>query len=910
MPRATASPSVAAQLLRTKLRPPSPGVRSVHRQRLLAQLTRSEHFPLTLVSAPAGFGKTTLLAAWGAQIQTPRVAWLSLEPGDDDPTRFLRYLLAAFHTVDSRVASGASALLQASSSVVPQMVLTTLLNAFDARVEPIILVLDDAHVLESKPVIELVAFLVEHCPSSLHLLLATRTDPDLPLARYRARGHLLEIRAHDLRFTPDEAAAFLNTTMDLNLTRAEIDALEKRTEGWIAGLQLAALSMQDHADRAQFIAAFSGSHRFVLDYLMDQVLSAQSTSVRDFLLRTSILSRMNAKLCQSLTGQQDAQARLEWLEAHNLFLIPLDDARQWYRYHALFAEVLQHRLRQTDPNLIAELHQKASRWYEAGGQYPEAIHHALTTNDFEAAARIVEQTGIRITLAGQPQMVANWLNALPQEILQTHPMLACTTGVAYSLMDELELSGAYIDTAERLLTETGTAAQLTFVRTWRAIWRGEVALRAGDFAGLVTASRDGLALAAPHDPLRSPLLVRVARAFQHTGDVTEGAENELLATLPHVRASNNLFTILNAVVYLARLRTLQGHLRDARNTFEQAVQAMPSSRDRYLQVIHPVYYAGLADISREWDRPDEALELLAQAFTVTHTALTVDADAFMLAYTTQLRVELARREFADAEDTVNQLARVASKRNFVPAFITQIAALRARLELARGELDAAVHWAKGIDSSLFDAPAYPREPQMLAWARVWLAHARHYRDTSRLSDIERILKHWCDDAQAKMRQNSVIEILVLRALVADARGDHNRALDLLHRALKLGEPENYLAVFADEGEPMRRLLLLLQNRPAPTSPSYLDAVLTAFRHAVETHARIATQTNSVIAEPLSERELEVLRLVAGGASNQLIADTLVIALPTVKRHISNIYAKLNVSSRTQAVLRAQELRLL
>lgn len=910
MPRQTAPPSLATQLLRTKLHPPSPGARSVHRPRLISHLNQSAHYPLTLLSAPAGFGKTTLLAAWSAQLQTPRVAWLSLEPGDDDPARFLHYVLAAFHTVDPGVATTAGTLLQASSSVVPQMVLTTLLNSLDTRGERIILVLDDAHVLESQAVTALVAFLVEHCPPSLHLLLSTRTDPDLPLARYRARGHLLEIRAHDLRFTSDEVGAFLNTAMDLDLTRAEIDALEKRTEGWIAGLQLAALSMQDRVDRADFIAAFSGTHRFILDYLMDQVLSGQTSEIQEFLLRTSILGRMNAELCQTLTGQSEAQARLEWLEAHNLFLVPLDDERRWYRYHALFAEVLQHRLRQTAPQYIAELHRKASAWYLAEGQYSEAIRHALATSDFETPARILEQHGVQIALAGQPQTVVSWLDALPQEMIQTRPMLACASAAAHLLRDELELAGARLGAAERLFEENGTPAQITFVRTWRAIWRGEVAMHAGDIAGFVAASREGLTVADSQDPSRLPLLVRVARAFQLTGDVTEGPESELRATLVPVRAANNLYTRLNSIVYLARMQTLQGRLHQARATFELAAQAMPSSREQNLLVIHPVYYAGLADISREWNRLDEASELLAQGFTLTRTTLSVDADALMLAYTTQLRVQLARGETENADDTLHQLARVASLRHFVPDFISQIATLRARVELARGELDAALRWARGLDPTLFDTPAYPRELELLTWARVWLAYARHSRETLHLPEVERTLERWSEDAQTKKRQNSVIEISVLRAQVANARGDQVRALGLVQRALAGGESGNYLAVFSDEGEPMRRLLLVLRNRAMPVSPSYLDSVLSAFGQVLQAPHRGVDEPPGILPEPLSDREMEVLRLLVKGASNQEIADTLIIALPTVKRHISNIYAKLGVASRTQAAARAQELKLL
>lgn len=909
MPRRSTPSPVATQLLNTKLYVPTVNADYVPRPRLEARLKQSERYRLTLISAPPGFGKTSLLAAWCAQLKTVRVAWLSLEASDDDAARYLLYVCAALQTIDAQLGASAMALLRASPSVAPLFVLTTLLNSLAERVEPIVLVLDDAHLLESSAVNELLAFLIEHCPPCLHLVLATRADPDLPLARYRARAYLNELRAQDLRFTADEAATFLNAVMELNLTEGEMRALEIRTEGWIAGLQLAALSMRERPDRAQFIAAFRGSHRFVLDYLMEQVLAQQTPEIQAFLLQTSILERMNAELCGALTGQKDTQQRLEWLEAHNLFLIPLDDARMWYRYHPLFGDVLQHRLRQTAPAEVARLHRRASEWYEGHEQYSDAVHHALAGNEPESAARILERVGVDIALSGQPQTIAHWIEALPQEMVQTRPMLACADAVANLLLDHLEITGARLETAERIVETNGTAAQQSFVRTWKAIWRGEVALQKGDLEGFVAASREGLLTAALGDPSRLPLVVRVARAFQITGDVRASAEREMAAALVLVQASNNLFTLLNSIVYLARLRSLHGRLHQAVETYAEAVGAMPSAAGQAVLVIHPVYYSGLADILREWDRLDEAVELLTQGLALTRTTLAVDADALMLEYVTHIRVQLARGEIEDARQMVNQLEQLATERRFVSLLTGEIAALHARVDLARGNPDAAMEWAKRQKFSPSDMPDFLREFEMLTWARVWLAHAGPEGKNARLKRVAGVLERWCEDAQDKQRLNSVIEMLVLRARTADLQGKRVEAFGFLGRALALGEPQNYLRVFADEGAPMRQLLLALRKLDVTVSETYFASILQAFHEEHEPSARPARKPDLALTEPLSARELQVLRLVVSGASNQEIANQLVISLSTVKAHTNTIYAKLGVVGRSQAIRRAHELNL-
>lgn len=903
--RHASSASISTQLLQTKLHLPALQTGYVARPRLAARLDAIQNTRLTLVSAPAGFGKTTLLAAWCAGQQARRIAWLGLEASDDNPPRFLTYVCAALQSVDARLGANALSLLQAPT-ISLQLVLPTVLNSFTEDVEPLALVLDDVHLLESAAVTEILAFLIEHCPPALHLVLATRADPGLPLSRYRARGQLNEIRADDLRFTPDEATTFLNTVMGLNLTRREIETLDTRTEGWIAGLQLAALSMRDRTDRAQFIAAFGGSHRFILDYLIEQVLLRQTPAMQTFLLQTSILERMNAELCQAVTGQRDAQTQLEWLETHNLFVLPLDDTRTWYRYHPLFADVLQHRMRTQLATGAAELHTRAREWFLANGQYIEAIKHALATNDFTTTADIIEHDGSTIALEGQPHLVIAWVAALPDSLVASRPMILAAVAISELLTDQLREAGKHLRAAEYLLADHGDATQLEFVRTWQAICRGEEALQVGDLPTLVTASREGLKVAAPTASSRLPLLVRVAREFQYTGDVSEQAERALADLVPLLRNSRNLYTRLNNIVYLARLQTFQGRFRQAYNTLSLATQIMPAATGHPTSVIHPVYYAGLADILFEWNRLPEAAALLEQGMTLIHSSLSVDADAWMLQYTTHVRVLLAQGDFEAAQETLEQFSHILTARRFVPAYTAQLPALQTQLELERGNLEAALRWAQA-NPFMDVAPEFLREFEMLTWVRVWLNHARTHPHGTPFAALAQVLARWGADAAQKMRHNSETEIVVLQALLAEVQKDSPRALAALAHALEMGQPENYVRVFADYGAPMHRLLLRFAEQNLTVSKKYFGSVLGAFAPAP---ARIPQSAATPVADALSMREVQVLRLVAQGASNQEIAGRLVIALPTVKRHISNIYDKLAVTSRTQAVARAQELHLL
>jgi LuxR family maltose regulon positive regulatory protein len=449
---------MSTPILTTKLYIPAPRLNVVLRPRLIERLNEGLHGKLTLISAPAGFGKTTLVSAWVAACQRP-TAWLSLDEGDNDPTRFLAYLVAALHTIAPNVGEGVLAVLQSPQSPPTESILTALLNEIATIPDNFVLVLDDYHVIEATPVDTALTFLLEHLPPQMHLLIATREDPQLPLARLRARGQLTELRAADLRFTPDEAAEFLKEVMGLNLSAEEIAALETRTEGWIAGLQMAALSMQGRADATSFIKSFTGIHHFVLDYLVEEVLQRQPDRIRSFLLQTSILDRLSGPLCDAVTGEEDGRGMLEALERGNLFVVPLDDERQWYRYHHLFADVLQARSIEEQSNQDPPLHRRASEWYEQNGLRADAIRHALAAEDFERAAGLVELAWPAMRRSRQEATLLGWVKALPDELVRARPVLSVV--YAWALLDggELEAAEARLRNTERWLDTTADVSE-------------------------------------------------------------------------------------------------------------------------------------------------------------------------------------------------------------------------------------------------------------------------------------------------------------------------------------------------------------------------------------------------------------------------------------------------------------------
>jgi LuxR family maltose regulon positive regulatory protein len=897
-------------LLSTKLHVPRPKTQLVSRARLVERLQQGVERALTLISAPAGFGKTTLLAQWLSENGTP-VAWLSVEAEDNDPTRFLSYLIAALQTLDARLGATTLALLRTPRPPSPEAVLAVLVSEMASRGDrEFALVLDDYHLITAESIQRGMTFLLEHLPPQLHLVLATRTDPPLPLARLRAQGELCEVRAADLRFGGAEVDAFLQSVMGLDLEASVIATLESRTEGWIAGLQLAALSLQGRSDVSAFLAAFSGSHRYVLDYLSDEVLARQPAPVQKFLLHTCILERLSGSLCDAVTGQSGSQAMLEALERANLFVVALDDERRWHRYHHLFAEVLRRHLQQTEPAVVSVLHRRASAWYEQHALPAEAVQHALAAPDAELAARLIEPIALPVAFQGQIDTVLGWLNALPETLVRTRPFLCVYYARLLTYTNQLEAAEELLQEAEQGIKEEVSASQAQIILGWVLDNRADITLFSGDIPLAISLARQVLALLSeaqvfPH----ASALATTIRSYLVTGDVTSDTEHAVAEAVAFIRTSGNLFATVSSMTLLARLYVLQGRLRQAAAAYAQVVQVVPRPEVLHTAFSSLFYYFGLGDLLREWNELEAAEQNLLQGMALIKETLTVEPFVAILGYSALACLQHARGNTREAFATLDALARLIERRHFSLHLLTLEAALRAQIELAQGNLAVAIRWADASGlSSEDDDLSYPREREYLTLARVRIAQARGDPRSPLLKDVLHLLDRLLRDAEAKARRDSVLHILIAHVLALEARGDRASALSTLERALLLAEPEGYIRLFVEEGTPM--LALLRHARMRSMVPGYVATLLFAFDEENVKDLPLTSARLGPLAEPLTEREREILRLLLEGASNREIARRLVLSVNTVKRHVYNISSKLRVQSRSQAIVRARTLNLL
>jgi LuxR family maltose regulon positive regulatory protein len=898
-------------LLATKLHRPRPRSQLVSRSRLIERLQQGMERALTLVSAPAGFGKTTLLVQWLAESGTP-FAWLSLEAEDNEPLRFFSYVLAALQTLHPQLGTMAHVLLEASPGIPLERVLTLLINdILERALDDFALVLDDYHAIETNAIHRGISFLLEHLPPQMHLVLATRADPPLPLVRLRARGLLSELRAADLRFDLHEASAFLHIVMGLDLPAEMLGALERRTEGWIAGLQLAALSLQGRSDVSTFVRAFTGSHRFVLDYLSEEVFSRQPPEVQSFLLATSILERLCGPLCDAVTGQQESQARLAALEQANLFVVALDDERHWYRYHHLFAEALHARLQQTNLVLVPQLHLRASRWYEQQGLFAEAVEHALAAADVERAVGLIEQidTNSWAGLGTAVQRVLGWLSRLPESLVCMRPLLCIIHAIALIFINQPQEAEARLQMAECCLDAKAPSEQVYFLRSHIASTRSVMARFSGDLARSVALAQQALVLLPHKERTPGPISrLNVAHSFLVSGDVTASQERLVREMVTFLRASENQSMIMRSLTNLARLQVAQGRLRRAAETFEEAARVGQGHEGMQSIMGSPVYYFGLAEVLREWNELKQAEHLLKQGMELVEGGLTVDGEAVALGYTTLARFLMARGEYSQALAALDTFMRLAYERSFASHLIARGTAIRAHVQLAQGNLKAATSWAEqcGFKASDDDL-SYLREREYLTLARVYIAQGRDDPSASFLQEISHMLDRRLQDAEAKARRSSVLELLLLQALLLAAQGERGAVFSALSRALSLAEPEGYVRLFVDEGVPMRDLLRQVLSRGI--TPHYVATLLAAFGEPVEEAEARSPSPAGALIEPLTKREREVLQLLAEGASNREIAQRLIVSTGTVKKYVYNICGKLGVQSRMQALVRARAMHL-
>ena len=909
-------------LIETKLFRPSPRQGMVARPRLQERLDRSLGAKLMLVSAPAGFGKSTMLVEWLAAAEsragsTVRGAWLSLDAADNDPARFWRYVVAAIRTAVPGVGEDALTLLDEARPPPVEAALTTLVNELAATEVECVLLLDDYHVVDAPAIHEGMAFLLAHQPDRLHLVLATRSDPPLPLPRLRARGDLVEVRAADLRFTTAEAASYLNETMGLDLGRADVQALEGRTEGWIAALQLAALSMTGREDVSIFIAGFTGDDRYVVDYLVEEVLQRLPEDTRDFLLRTSVLDRMNGALCNALTGRADGRGVLEALERDNLFVVPLDDRRHWYRYHHLFADVLRGRLLDEQPALAQELHTTAATWHEQEGDIAESIRHFLLGADFMGAAELVETLLAAFRRDRREATMRDWLEVLPLEVMEARPVLGnalagarMSTGEFDGVDELLDATEAWLESgARRPGPSTRGAgvddeeyrrlpADLAVHRAALALVRGDVE-RTHDFA---LRALDLVGEGGDHLTRGAAFALRGLAAWS-SGDLAT-AHASYAACLVEFELIDHVSDVLGCSITLADIEVVQGRLRAAARTYRSALALADRHQTPVLRGRADMH-VGLAARHREADDLAAARLELARS-----RELGEQAGLLQDAYRWRLVMAGVREAEGDVEAAIDLLDE--AERLYVGDFsppVRPVPAVRARTWARHGYVDAALDWADQVGLTLDDPLTYLREYEHLTLARALAAAHVRRGDSTDLAEVVTFLGRMLAAATDGGRQGSVVEIQVTRALVLQQVGDEESALAVLDAALEVAEPEGYVRTFVDEGPPMATLLAAAERRAPSAYVSRLRSALGSTSAARPSSGRTPSRHEGPV-DALSSRERDVLRLLGSELSGPEIARELVVSLNTVRTHTKNVYMKLGVSSRRSAVVRGKELDLI
>jgi len=893
-------------LLTTKLYIPQTRAALVSRARLFAVLKEGPRSKLTLISAPAGFGKTTLLASFLAGCGET-AAWLTLDKEDNQEGRFLRYLAAALQKVDETIGQGALQVLTALQPARPQAILTGLINDIAGSGEDIILVLDDYHVVSSKSVHESLSFLLEHGPQNLHIVLATRSDPPLPLARLRARDQMVELRAADLRFSKEEASAFLNEVMGLKLDDASVTALEERTEGWAAGLQMAALSMRGRENVSGFIENFSGTDRYILDYLLEEVLASQPPEIQQFLLRTSVLERLTGPLCETLLekdgitrqgepgsgSSQDAAGILEQLSRDNLFLVPQDTVRQWYRYHPLFADLLRARLHQLFPDLVAPLHKKAAVWLEGHGYFYEAGNHLIAAGETEQAADLVQRYGPKRLMENDPS-VLQMAESLPPEAILARPVLGLHQAWQLIIHGRIAKARSMLTAFERQFSQNAAEPccrwQHTVVTLATMFLSPHTVLDKNAVPGI-----DLLDEISPEEPiLRNAAEYLFVMTKARQGEREEAAK---AANLFLEKEQKRTWTtaVPTLAPFLTRIYLMLGRLQNAADLCTVYLDPLIDSDNR-------LFYASgnlkidLGEVLLERNRLEEAERYIREGLRANEPWGNIMTEGFGLV--ALVRVLLAKADFAGAKEAVDRFEVIMSDPLRPHEFDGDLVSMRAGLLLASGDLAAAVDWVdKIVNSGEFDLH---RDLYQLTIARIRL-------EQGQFPEVEELLSGWTPPEPVGSWPRKELESNLLLAAGLVGQGRRQEAFDLLGACIETAEPEGYIRVFLDVGKPVEDLLAaFLRERPDCAS-SFAQDVMYAFSHEA---VKDVPQKDGGLIEPLSERELEVLEIMAQGRTNQEIAQQLVIAPGTVKAHTASIYRKLDVSNRTEAVTRARKLSLI
>lgn len=926
---------MSVPILLTKFFIPLARPELVSRSRLIEKLNCYLHRKLTLISAPAGFGKTTLITDW---LQSQRddasslllVGWLSLDEGDNDAVRFLTYLITALNRIQSlETEIGVSALqmLQSPQLPPPETILITLINEIAMVTDKIVLILDDYHLIDAPQVHESLNYLIENLPPPLHLVITTREDPPISISRLRARGQLTELRAADLRFTSSEAAAFLNQVMGLDLSGENFALLEERTEGWIAGLQLAALAMQGHISMqgrndtdsfiSDFTASFTGSHRLVLDYLIEEVLEQQPEEIQTFLLKTAVLNRLTGPLCNILTGQDNGQQTLENLEYANLFIVPLDDERRWYRYHHLFADLLRQRLRQKYPGWIPKLHREASAWYEQNGFANEAVDHALRGKYFERAASLIEgQFGVDLIdkyERGDQALLRRWLAELPEEFVCSNPHLNIlhawdlfTNGQLDAAEQSLQIVEKMLDPLpdrERIATPDKNQQSDTNRKKLAGIVaaiRSFLASYSGNIPEIIRSARQALeVLPEQEQQWRSIALITLGDAYANQGQVA-AAHKARSDALVIGNASGDTYVLMILNLRLAELLRQQGKLHQVIDICEQQLKRAEeggiseAAITGWLLGIWGEVLAELNHLGRAIDQAKKGVKLATLGRDVLH----IGSSNLCL-----VRVLFSSGDITGAEAVIQSMVKTTHEYD-IPLWVSlQLSAWQARIWLMQGKLEIATQWVgeRGLDPDV--DPTYLHEMEYIVFARILIAQGR-------LAEAAKLLQRLLEAAETEGRTSRVIELLILQALAAQSGGDTVQSISKLEQALALAEAGGFIRIFVDEGPPTARLLYEALSRGI--RPDYVRRLLAAFPIPKPEKAGAAQNQDPEFewVEPLSDRELEVLQLIAEGLKNREISDRLFLSPNTIKVHNRNIFSKLGVNNRTGAIAQARALGLL
>ena len=917
-------------LVETKMLVPLAHRELVPRRRLATIVARASTSALTVVSAPAGFGKTTMLtglaSGLGPDHDGHAVAWVSLDERDTDPRRFWSYVLHAVERTSPGAAASALDLLESATGPL-EGVVVALINELSVHPGEVTLVLDDYHLVDGPEVNDGVAFLMNHRPPQLHVVISTRADPALPLARLRARGELVEVRAKDLRFTPDEAAAYLNGIHRLDLSAGDVSALEGRTEGWIAALQLAAASLRDLDDKAAFISGFAGDDRFVVDYLADEVLDRQPVELRRFLLETSVLERLSGPLCDAVTGQADGVATLATLERENLLIVPLDDRRRWYRYHLLFADVLHSRLLADSSIDVSELHRRASTWFEQTGDTEAAVRHSVAAGDLDRAADLVEIAAPALRRQRGEGVIRSWIGAIPDDVVARRPVLAGVFVAALMADNEFEGVAKRLDDLEVVLAGPADAVvvrdrvEATRLPALIATQRAGLALVAGDLPGTIAEAERAVALAGAEDLLT----LAAARALNGlaswaSGDL-QSAYEAYLAAAQDLEAAGHIADVLGCTVTLVDLALTLGRLGDARSLAARALDLAGASNEGGVVRGTADMEVALGRIA--WQRGDAA----ASADHLSRAA-ELGEGAGLPQQPYRWRVAMADLRAAAGDwsgaDTLLEEAERLYVGDFSPN-VRPVGAIRARLRVRAGDLVAARRWVSEQGLSPRDDVSYAREYQQVTLGRVLLAERRQSGNAAELGDAMRLLERLQDAADAGGRAGTVLEVSVLLALASNIAGHRDRAVASLRRAVELAEPDGWVRVLADEGMDLRGLLDAVAD--LGDDRRFLDEVGSAVRASASPRGGVPPGDRSgspgtrhrtpapmedhepAFSEPLSEREREVMRLLGSDLDGPGIARELSVSLSTVRTHTQHIYAKLGVNNRRAAVRRAHQLDL-